>query len=56
MRPMAGNHQAMEDLKLILEERDSDYRLADHQILTSGHTIEESLAQLIKACAPYLQD
>lgn len=56
MRPMAGNQQAMDDLKLILEERDTDYRLSDHQILTSGHTIEESLEQLIKACAPYLKD
>jgi len=56
MRPMAGNQQAMEDLKLILEERDADYRLANHQILTSGHTVEESLEQLIKACSRYLQD
>lgn len=55
MRPMAGNQQAMDDLKLILDERDADYRLADYHLMTSGHTEEESLHQLVKHCAPYLQ-
>ena len=55
MRPMAGNQQAMDDLKLILTERETDYRLADYQIMTSGQTIEQSLETLIKQCAPYLQ-
>ncbi len=55
MRPMAGNQQAMDDLKLILTEREGDYRLADYQIMTSGQTIDQSLETLIKQCAPYLQ-
>lgn len=55
MRPMAGNQQAMDDLKLILTERETDYRLADYQIMTSGQTIEQSLNTLIKQCGPYLQ-
>jgi XRE family aerobic/anaerobic benzoate catabolism transcriptional regulator len=55
MRPMAGNQQAMDDLKLILTERETDYRLADYQIMTSGQTIEQNLQTLIKQCAPYLQ-
>jgi len=55
LRPMAGNQQAMDDLKLILEERDAKYRLADIDIMTSGQTIEQSLQQLIKPCANYLQ-
>jgi XRE family aerobic/anaerobic benzoate catabolism transcriptional regulator len=55
MRPMAGNQQAMDDLKLILDEREADYRLANFEILTSGQTIEQSLEVLIKQCAPYLQ-
>ncbi len=54
MRPMANNQQAMEDLKLILDERDGDYCLADHQVMTSGHSVESSLATLIEACAPIL--
>jgi len=55
MRPMAGNQQAMDDLKLILDEREADYRLADFQIMTSGQTIEQNLEVLIQQCAPYLQ-
>ncbi|TVO70965.1 helix-turn-helix transcriptional regulator [Sedimenticola selenatireducens] len=55
MRPMAGNQQAMDDLKLILTERETDYRLADYQIMTSGQTIDQSLNTLIKQCGPYLQ-
>ncbi|HED13930.1 MAG TPA: hypothetical protein ENI62_09825, partial [Gammaproteobacteria bacterium] len=55
LRPMAGNQQAMEDLKLILEERDGKYRLADFNLMTSGQTIEQSLEQLIEPCTKYLQ-
>jgi len=55
LRPMAGNQQAMDDLKLILEERDGKYRLADLELMTSGKTIEQSLAQLISPCSRYLQ-
>lgn len=56
MRPMAGSQQAMDDLKLILDERESDYRLANFEIMTSGQTIEQSLEVLIQQCTPYLQD
>ncbi|MCB1758661.1 MAG: helix-turn-helix transcriptional regulator [Gammaproteobacteria bacterium] len=56
MRPMESSQQAMKDLKLILEERDADYRLANYQIMTSGHDVEESTSQLIKQCGRYLQD
>lgn len=55
MRPMAGSQQAMDDLKLILDEREADYRLANFEIMTSGQTIEQSLEVLIQQCAPYLQ-
>ncbi len=55
-RPMAGNRQANQDLKLILEERESYYRLADFQIMTSGHTVEQSLEQLALASRPHLRD
>jgi len=55
MRPMAGNQQAMDDLKLILDEREGDYKLADFQLMTSGQSIEQSLEILIQQCAPYLQ-
>jgi len=56
MRPMAGSQQAMDDLKLILDEREADYRLANFEIMTSGQTIEQSLEVLIQQCTPYLQD
>jgi len=56
MRPVESSQQAMQDLKLILEERDADYRLAHYQLMTSGQDIEESAAQLIKHCGHYLQD
>jgi XRE family transcriptional regulator, aerobic/anaerobic benzoate catabolism transcriptional regulator len=45
-RAMAGNDQAMEDLRRILEAREPLYRRADHCIDTSGSTIEESFAKL----------
>lgn len=56
MRPMAGSQQAMDDLKLILDEREADYRLANFEIMTSGQSIEQSLEVLIQQCTPYLQD
>jgi len=56
MRPLESSQQAMQDLKLILEERDADYRLANYQLMTSGHDIEESANQLIRHCSHYLQD
>lgn len=55
MRPMADSPRAMEDLKLILKEREPDYRLADYQLMTSGHTVDESFSEMLKVCTPCLQ-
>lgn len=46
MRPMAGNPQAMEQLKEILVARESRYGQADYQLNTSGKTLDASLAEL----------
>lgn len=46
LRPMAGNEEAMEDLKRILAARESLYRKADAVVDTSGETPEESFAKL----------
>lgn len=54
MRPMADTTQAMDDLKLMLQSRDQEYRMADFHLMTSGHTVEQSLETLKRACAPYL--
>ncbi|HXG21794.1 MAG TPA: helix-turn-helix transcriptional regulator [Methylomirabilota bacterium] len=45
-RPMAGNSEAMEDLKRLLAERTPLYRQADASVDTSGQTLEESFAAL----------
>jgi len=47
LRPMSGREEAMADLRHILEERDSLYRLADATVETSGRSVEESLKQLL---------
>jgi len=46
LRPMAGNDEAMEDLKRILEARESLYARADAVVDTSGETVEQSFAKL----------
>lgn len=56
LRPLSGNTKAMQDLKLILEERESDYRLADHQLTTSGRSIDECMEELERVCAPFMHD
>ena len=48
MRPMAGNAEAMADLRRILVERDQLYGKADAVLDTSGKSFEESLADLRK--------
>jgi len=48
-RPMAGNDQAMEDLRRILEGRAVLYRQADVTVDTAGKSVEKSLAELRKA-------
>jgi XRE family aerobic/anaerobic benzoate catabolism transcriptional regulator len=51
-RPMAGNDQAMEDLRRILEGRAMLYGEADVVVDTAGKSIETSLAELRKAATP----
>ena len=46
LRPMAGNPQAMEQLREILVSRESFYGQAEHHLDTSGKTIEATLAEL----------
>lgn len=46
LRPMAGNDEAMEDLKRILEARESLYARADAVVDTSGESVELSFAKL----------
>ena len=46
LRPMAGNPQAMEQLRQILKVREVHYVQAAHQLDTSGKTIQSSRAEL----------
>jgi len=48
-RPMAGNPQAMVELKSILTSRESQYASADAMVDTSAQTIEQSHEDLIQA-------
>jgi XRE family aerobic/anaerobic benzoate catabolism transcriptional regulator len=51
MRPMAGNVEAMDDLKLILSSRETLYGRADRELDTSNRSVEEcrsALAELLK--------
>ena len=50
-RPMAGNDQAMEDLRRILDGRAALYGQADVTVDTAGKTPEQSLSALRKAVA-----
>jgi len=45
-RAMAGNDQAMEDLRKLLEVREPLYRQADAQLDTSGNSVDASFAKL----------
>ena len=58
LRPIsgAGRAQGMEDLKLILEEREPDYHLADYTIMTSGRSIEDCVEELVRVCDPMLKE
>jgi XRE family aerobic/anaerobic benzoate catabolism transcriptional regulator len=47
MRPIAGNREAMEDLRRMLKERDALYGRADAILDTSGKTEGASLADLV---------
>lgn len=50
LRPMAASQKAMDDLKLILTEREPYYSQADAVVDTSGRSIEECAADLAKVC------
>jgi len=54
-RAMKGNHQAMADLRRILESREPLYRRADMCLDTSGLSVEESFARLKAALQENLQ-
>jgi XRE family aerobic/anaerobic benzoate catabolism transcriptional regulator len=54
-RAMAGNDQAMEDLRLILEAREPLYQEADMCLDTSGSSADESFFQLKAALEKNLQ-
>jgi XRE family aerobic/anaerobic benzoate catabolism transcriptional regulator len=54
-RAMAGNDQAMEDLRLILEAREPLYQEADLCLDTSGRSVDESFLQLKAALEKNLQ-
>ncbi|MDD9732191.1 MULTISPECIES: helix-turn-helix transcriptional regulator [Mameliella] len=45
-RPMAGNPQAMLQLREILKAREASYRKAEHHLDTSGRSVEQSLQDL----------
>jgi XRE family aerobic/anaerobic benzoate catabolism transcriptional regulator len=47
-RPMAQNREAMADLVAILDARRPDYARAQAQLDTSGETVEQSFAKLVR--------
>jgi XRE family aerobic/anaerobic benzoate catabolism transcriptional regulator len=49
LRPMAGNREAMADLKAILSNRTPYYERADLAFDTSGKTVDEALGGLVAA-------
>ena len=51
LRPMAGNAEAMEDLRQILRYREPLYRKADFELHTAGQSLEASLLRLRQAVA-----
>jgi len=53
-RPMAQNREAMADLVAILEARSPDYARAQAQLDTSGETVEQSSAKLIRIATELL--
>jgi XRE family aerobic/anaerobic benzoate catabolism transcriptional regulator len=52
MRPMAGNTQAMDDLKRILRSRAALYGRADTTVNTAGRSAKQSLKDLKRALLP----
>ena len=50
LRPMAGNSQAMYELRLILKEREPYYSQADNVIDTAGRDIDDVFSELNALC------
>lgn len=50
-RPMAGNPEAMEELKSILMSREAIYARAEIEVNTSGRTLEQTLGDVVDAIA-----
>lgn len=50
-RPMAGNSEAMDDLRRILGNREALYAKADATLDTSGRTVEDCLDELVRISA-----
>ena len=55
-RPMAQNREAMSDLVAILDARSTDYARAEAQLDTSGDTVEQTFAKLIRVVTPLLRN
>jgi XRE family aerobic/anaerobic benzoate catabolism transcriptional regulator len=53
-RPMAQNREAMADLVAILDARRADYARAEAEVETSGDTVEQSFAKLLRVVTPLL--
>ena len=53
-RPMAANREAMADLVAILDARGGDYARAEAQLDTSGETVEQSFAKLLRMVGDWL--
>jgi XRE family transcriptional regulator, aerobic/anaerobic benzoate catabolism transcriptional regulator len=53
-RPMAQNREAMADLVAILDARGPDYARAQAQLDTSGETVEQSFAKLLRIATDLL--
>ncbi len=51
MRPFKGRSAALDEIKKLLEDRESLYARADATLETSGKTVRQSLAELKKAIA-----
>ncbi len=54
LRPMAASQKAMDDLQLILTEREPYYRAANNMVDTSARTPDACAAELINKCMSIL--
>jgi XRE family transcriptional regulator, aerobic/anaerobic benzoate catabolism transcriptional regulator len=52
LRPMAGNPRALEQLKVLLQQREADYARAEATLVTSGKTVDACVAELSMIAAP----